>query len=193
MARARRVTARRPLAVLIAAASLVLPAAPAARAQAPTATSVADSAITNAEAAARQWLALMAAHEYLASWAESSPYFRQQIARDDWRATAERLDRQFQRVERRRLTSAQWYHDQPPLPPRQWVVLRWVTHLPDQREVYETMSMLLAADGQWQTATYLLFPDVDGEPIIAPEHGGAGLRPSGPPRPPSTVAWPGGH
>jgi len=149
-----------------------------------------DSAITAAVAAARQWLGLLAEHQYLASWEQASPFFRHQIARDDWRATAERLERQFARSDQRQLASAQWYHDQPPLPPRDWVVLRWVTTLRDQRQVFETMSMLLNGDGSWQTANYLLYPDVDGEPIIAPEHEGGGLRPAGPPRP-SAVAWPG--
>ncbi len=173
------------LALLAAGAAMVGVRAPA-DAQA----AVPDSAISSAALAARQWLALLADHEYLASWEQASPFFRNQIARDDWRATAERLERQFARSDQRRLASAQWYHDQPPLPPRDWVVLRWVTSLRDQRQVFETMSMLLNSDGTWQTANYLLYPDVDGEPIIAPEHDNAGLRPAGPPRP-STVAWPG--
>ncbi len=151
---------------------------------------VPDSALTAATAAARQWLALLADHQYLASWEQASPFFRRQIARDDWRATAERLERQFARGDRRQLASAQWFRDQPPLPPNQWVVLHWVTALPDQREVFESMSMLLGVDGEWQTANYLLYPDVDGEPIIAPEHPASGLRSAGPPRP-TSVAWPG--
>jgi hypothetical protein len=126
----------------------------------------ADSAITAAEAAATHWFALLADANYGAAWEQASRYFRDHVSREQWRVNAEQLDRQFRRTGQRKLVEARWLEDRPPLPRAEYVVLRWVTDLPEQREVGERMIVTHEADGGWRPATYDLYPDVDGVPIV---------------------------
>ena len=125
-----------------------------------------DSAISGAERAARAWFALLADHNYDAGWQQASGYFREHVSREQWGVNARRLDRQFVRADERRLVEARWLRDEPPLPASEYVVLRWLTVIDDWHQVGERVIMAHEPDGSWRPATYDLFPDVDGAPIV---------------------------
>jgi hypothetical protein len=135
-------------------------------AQAPAA----DTAIDAAEHAARSWFALLADANYGASWMQTDTFFRQHVSREQWTVNAGRLDQQLRRQDQRKLVEAHWLKDEPPLPPAEYVVLRWLTDLGDQRQVGERMIMAHEADGSWKPATYDLFPNVDGDPYLVRDH-----------------------
>jgi len=170
---------------LLAIAVAMLPVAAAAQASAP-----ADSAISAAERAADAWFALLANRDYAGSWAAASKYFREHVSREQWRVNAEPLARQFERTSLRRLVEARWLHDEPPLPPAEYVVLRWLTDLGLGRQVGERIIMAHEADGAWRPATYDLFPNVDGLPYLAPDREHRTIAPA--PAPPRNIARPGG-
>lgn len=125
----------------------------------------ADSAITEAERAARTWFALLADGNYPASWEQAGRYFREHVSREQWAVNAARLERQFHRSDRRKLVEARWLQDEPPLPHAEYVVLRWLTVVDEFRQVGERVIMSHEADGAWRPATYDLYPNVDGTPV----------------------------
>ncbi|MGH7583534.1 MAG: DUF4019 domain-containing protein [Gemmatimonadales bacterium] len=170
------------LVLLLCATAAVAPAAA-------QATATPDSAIAAAGRAAQRWFALLADRNYGASWEQSSAYFREHVSREQWRVNAERLDRQFQRADHRKLVEARWLHDEPPLPRAEYVVLRWLTDLGEGRQVGERVIMTHEQDGAWRPATYDLFPNVEGLPFLVP---GRHPPPVPPPPPPRNIVPPGG-
>ncbi len=152
----------------------------------------AGAAIADADSSARAWFALLADHNYAASWERADRYFREHVTREQWRVNASALDRQFGRAAMRKLIDARWLRDQPPLPVSEYVVLRWLTVIDDWHEVGERVIMAHEPDGSWRPATYDLYPNVDGTPIIAGTR--SGVRPppgSGNGTPPArTIAAP---
>ena len=146
-----------------------------------------DSAITGAERAAHRWFALLADGNYAASWEEASRYFREHVSREQWAVNAEQLERQFHRADLRKLVEARWLQDEPPLPRAEYVVLRWLTVVDEFRQVGERVIMAHETDGAWRPATYDLFPNVDGIPVLVRDHDGR-LRPAAAPAPRNVVA-----
>ncbi|MGH7594661.1 MAG: DUF4019 domain-containing protein [Gemmatimonadales bacterium] len=167
-----------PMVVLVSLGGAIGPAA----AQEP------DSAIAAAEGAAHRWFALLADRNYDASWEQASPYFREHVTREQWRVNADRLDRQFQRAELRKIVEARWLHDEPPLPRAEYVVLRWLTVVDEWRQVGERVIMSHEPDDTWRPATYDLFPNVNGDPIVV--RGPGKHDSSAPPPRPQNIATP---
>jgi len=171
---------------LISATACIVAGVGRASAQEPTLAP--DSAITAAEQAARNWFALLADRNYGAGWEQASIYFRQHVSREQWTVNAGRLDRQFRRADLRKLVETRWLRDEPPLPPAEYVVLRWLTMVDDWRQVGERVIMAHEPDGRWRPATYDLFPNVDGDPILPGDR--ASRPPPIPPPPPQNIAAP---
>jgi hypothetical protein len=155
---------------LVGGATLLIAATAATRLPAQATGVAADTAIDGAVHAARSWFALLADANYGASWVQTDSFFRQHVSREQWTVNAGRLDRQFHRADLRKLVEAHWLKDEPPLPAAEYVVLRWLTDLGDDRQVRERMIMAHESDGSWKPATYDLFPNVDGDPIVVREH-----------------------
>jgi len=125
-----------------------------------------DSAISAAQRAAQRWFDLLRDANYNASWEQASSYFREHVSREQWSVNAERLERQFHRADLRKLVEARWLQDEPPLPHAEYVVLRWLTVIDEFRQVGERVIMSHEPDGSWRPATYDLFPNVDGIPVL---------------------------
>ena len=125
-----------------------------------------DSAISAAQRAAQRWFDLLRDANYNASWEQASSYFREHVSREQWSVNAERLERQFHRADLRKLVEARWLQDEPPLPHAEYVVLRWLTVVDEFRQVGERIIMSHEPDGSWRPATYDLFPNVDGIPVL---------------------------
>ena len=140
-----------------------------------------DSAISAAQRGAQRWFDLLRDANYNASWEQASQYFKEHVSREQWSVNAERLERQFHRADLRKLVEARWLQDDPPLPHAEYVVLRWLTVIDEFRQVGERVIMSHEADGAWRPATYDLFPNVDGIPILVHD---PAIRPPAPPAPP---------
>jgi hypothetical protein len=125
-----------------------------------------DSAISAAQHAARRWFDLLTDANYNASWEQASQYFKEHVSREQWAVNADRLERQFHRADLRKLVEARWLQDEPPLPHAEYVVLRWLTTIDEFRQVGERVIMSHEPDGSWRPATYDLFPNVDGIPVL---------------------------
>ena len=179
---------RRSRGVAIGALLLHVLAGPA-PAQQPPLTST--EAIAAADSAATAWLALLAADGYVAAWETASPPFQKRVRLEDWTVAAPSFRDQFIRAGRRRLVESYYRLLEPPHPePGEYVTLRYVTVLSPERQVSETVLLIRDPYGLFRVADWVLWPNVNGDPIldvgpvvrVRPPP-----RPSGPPVPPPMV------
>jgi hypothetical protein len=148
------------------------------------------AAITAADSAATAWLAVLAAQGYVASWEMASPPFQKRIRREDWATNADRFREQFLRAGLRRLIESHYRLAVPPQDPGEYVTLRYLTVVTPERQVSETLLLIRDLEGTFRVADYVLWPNVEGEPLLYyPPSVGVRPppRPSGPPLPPPTT------
>lgn len=169
----------------VGAALLLAALATAAPAQQPPLTPAA--AITAADSAATTWFAVLAAQGYVASWEMASPPFQQRIRREDWPVNADRFREQFLRAGLRRLVESYYRLAVPPQDPGEYVTLRYLTDVMPERQVSEIVLLIRDPEGTFRVADYVLWPNVEGDPILYfPPSVGVRPppRPTGPPVPP---------
>jgi hypothetical protein len=148
-------------------------------------------AITAAEEAATSWLALLAADGYVAAWETASPPFQKRVRLEDWTVAAPSFRDQFVRADRRRLVESYYRLLEPPHPePGEYVTLRYTTVLSPERQVSETLLLIRDPEGRFRVSDWVLWPNVNGDPIL--DVGPAvpvrpPPRPTGPPVPPPMV------
>jgi len=145
------------------------------------------TAITAADSAATAWLAVLAAQGYVASWEMASPPFQKRIRREDWAANADRYREQFLRAGLRRLVESYYRLAEPPQDPGEYVTLRYLTDVMPERQVSEILLLIRDPEGTFRVADYVLWPNVEGDPIVYfPPSAGVRppARPTGPPVPP---------
>jgi hypothetical protein len=145
------------------------------------------AAITAADSAATAWLAVLAAQGYVASWEMASPPFQKRIRREDWSVYADRFREQFLRAGLRRLVESYYRLAEPPQEPGEYVTLRYLTDVTPERQVSETLLLIRDPEGIFRVADYVLWPNVEGDPILYyPPSAGVRPppRPTGPPVPP---------
>ena len=157
-----------------------------ASAQQPPLTSTA--AIEAADSAAHEWFALLAADGYVAAWETASPPFQQRVRLQDWTLAMPSFRDQFIRADRRRLVDAYYRLLEPPHPePGEYVTLRYVTVLSPERQVSETVLLIRDPEGRFRVSDWVLWPNVNGDPVLdVPPPGGVRppVRPTGPELPP---------
>lgn len=125
------------------AASMLTPApAPAVRADA-----VASSANTEAVEAARQWLALIDASQWEASWQATANSFRQLNTVQVWTDVSQQARKPLGAMRSRQLTSV----DDVPAPPAGYTMVRFRTDYANRAGAIETLT-LVREDGQWRVS-----------------------------------------
>lgn len=167
--------------------ALVLLAAPPAAAQQPP--QPATQAIAAADSAAQAWFGALAAGAYGGSWQAASPLFKKRISELDWTTLAGTWREQFQRGPRRRLIESRYQETVPPQEPGEYVTLRYLTDLAPERperRVFETVLLARDPAGAWRVADYLLWPNVDGDPVAWGDR--PFVRPPPAPAPPAPPA-----
>jgi hypothetical protein len=145
-------------------------------------------AIVAADSAAHAWFALLAVQGYEASWVEAGAPFKERIRREDWMVYADHFREQFVRAGQRTLVES-WYRllEPPMLEPGEYVTLRYRTVVSPERQVSETVLLIRDAAGTFRVADWVLWPGVNGDPVLdVPYYTGVRPppRPTGPPVPP---------
>jgi hypothetical protein len=172
----------------LGAALLLVLAGPVTAQQAPLPSS---EAIVVADSAATAWFAVLAGDGYVAAWEMASPPFQQRVRLEDWTVAAPSFRDQFVRAGQRRLVESYYRLLEPPHPePGEYVTLRYVTTLSPERQVSETVLLIRDPEGRFRVADWVLWPNVNGDPILdvgpAPRVRPP-TRPAGPPVPPPMV------
>ena len=154
------------------------------------------AAISAAEKAAESWFAVLAGAGYVAAWEMASPPFQKRVRLEDWTIAAPSFRDQFVRAGQRKLMDAYYRLLEPPHPePGEYVTLRYVTVLSPERQVSETVLLIRDPEGTFRVSDWVLWPNVNGDPVldVAPPGGvRSPVRPTGPvvPPPPQNIARP---
>jgi hypothetical protein len=112
--------------------------------------------LTEAEAAARQWLALVDRVEYGASWDSSASAFRAALTKPEWEQALLQARGPLEPLVDRNLIDSRFTTSLPKAPPGQFVVLQYETKASKERTVVETVVPMREADGEWRVSGYFI-------------------------------------
>lgn len=140
-------TYRKTLALALATACSILaaPATTAAQAE-------------GAREAAEEWLALIDAEDYAASWEAAARSFQSAVTAGAWAAQVTAVVAQVGTVEERELAHTQPMTDPPGAPAGEYVQLRYNTTFDGAGRLSENVVVVRDGDRGWRVAGYLVQP-----------------------------------
>ncbi len=115
-----------------------------------------QASVKAAEEAASNWLALVDAGDYAASWRQASSAFRKQISEEQWKAAVSSARAPFGKLLSRRLESAQYRTSLPGAPDGEYVVIQYGSSFERKKEAVETVTPMKDTDGAWRVSGYFV-------------------------------------
>ncbi len=112
-----------------------------------------DPRITEAQRAARDWLALSDAGDVQGSYAAASPKFQASLTPQQWAEASTKARLPYGVVRQRTLAASQAAEQAPNLPAGAYVLLMYRTSFAN-RDAAETITMERGADGVWRLVGY---------------------------------------
>ncbi len=122
----------------------------------------ARNAIASAEkeaqavAAAKQWLALIDAGNYGASWETAAAYFKNAITKEKWAQTLTAVRQPLGALVSRELSSKTYMQSLPGAPDGEYVVIQFKTSFENKKSGVETVTPMLDSDGRWRVSGYYI-------------------------------------
>lgn len=140
------------------AAALLLSAGSFAHAQASQAAQAAQDqqAIDAARVAADEWLALLDAGQYKASWEQAAEPLRKAVSVTQWEQGSRAVRLPVGAYQQRTLASSAYTTTVPGAPQGHYVLLQYTTRFADRANAVETVTPMLEADGKWRVSGYYL-------------------------------------
>lgn len=105
---------------------------------------------------AENWLALVDAGDYAASWDQAASYFKAAITKEQWQKTISNSRGEFGKLLSRKVKSAQHTTSLPGAPDGQYVVIQFDTSFENKKSAVETVTPMLDKDGQFRVSGYLI-------------------------------------
>jgi hypothetical protein len=115
----------------------------------PTTTLLEQAARNTAE----HWLAKADAGDHAGTWDMTTPEFRVQVRKEDWKARQESAYQQLGKPARRELIAAKYTASVPGVPAGEYVLIQYRRSVSAREPVLETLTMRRAGD-EWQMAGY---------------------------------------
>ena len=112
-----------------------------------------DGKVQAAEEAAADWLALVDANAYEASWNEAAALFRSQVNPSDWSKSVAAARHPLGGVIARKLLDATYATTLPGAPDGEYVVLQFQTDFENKTQAVETVTPMLD-EGRWRVSGY---------------------------------------
>ncbi len=106
--------------------------------------------------AAAQWLALVDAGDYDASWDEASSFFNSQVGKNVWRRQVAKARDPFGALKSRKVAGSQYATELPKAPDGEYVVFRYVAAYEKKVKAVETITPMLDTDGKWRVSGYYI-------------------------------------
>ena len=106
--------------------------------------------------AANQWLALVDAGNYTASWDEAAAFFKSAVSKEQWVETMKGRRTPLGKVESRKLKSATYTTSLPGAPDGQYVVIQYDSSFQQKKSAVETVTPMRDKDGQWRVSGYFI-------------------------------------
>lgn len=114
-----------------------------------------ESAAQAAATAAQDWLVLVDAGDYAASWTQGAAAFRGAVTQSQWSEAMGAVRAPFGAVKSRKLVSAQPTRQLPGAPAGEYVVIQYQTEFA-ARTGTETVIPMREAGGGWKVSSYFI-------------------------------------
>jgi hypothetical protein len=106
--------------------------------------------------AAKAWLALIDAGDYVRSWQGASTFFRGLVTEKNWTAIITGVRAPLGAVVSRTETTATSHNNLPGVPDGQYVVITFATAFANKESATETVTFMKDTDGAWRAAGYFI-------------------------------------
>jgi len=108
------------------------------------------------ETAARQWLGLVDAGEYAASWDEAAPYFQKAMEKDRWVKTMGAVREPLGVVKSRELAKLKERHALPRAPDGDYCLLLFDSSFAAKKTATELVTLQKTPDNRWRAVGYFI-------------------------------------
>jgi len=115
-----------------------------------------DPRYSEAQAAARDWLAIEDTDDAVASYSAAAKRFHDSMPVDQWAQAMSRAHEQFGPVQTRTLIGTQAPTPGPDVPPGEFVVVVFRTEYEKRQTGTETLTLERESDGKWRVVGYLI-------------------------------------
>jgi hypothetical protein len=115
-----------------------------------------QDAIDKGATAMKQWLALVDAGDYGASWDETAAFFRQVVEREQWIEQLTTYRTPMGKVLQRGDALADYTTSLPGAPDGEYVIMQLQTSFENKVQAVETITAMLDPDGVWRVAGYYI-------------------------------------
>ena len=109
-----------------------------------------------ASESAKQWLALVDAGNYAASWDAASGLFKNHVSKEEWAKMVSAVRAPLGKVMSRKLKSADYTTSVPGGPDGQYVVIQYETSFENKKSATETVTPMLDKGGRWIVSGYFI-------------------------------------
>lgn len=106
--------------------------------------------------AAGEWLALLDASDYAASWSNAAPFFRNAVPCEQWMTSMTAFRAPMGKSLTRKVKTARLANTLPGAPDGQYVLIQFESAFERKREAVETTTMMLETNGQWLVSGYFI-------------------------------------
>lgn len=116
-----------------------------------------QAAVDSAKQAAQEWLTLLDADQFEATWQEGASFFKSQIDAEGWAQRIRSAHSTLDSLRSRSLVAARYTESLPNAPAGEYVIAQYRATYGTQKTV-ETVS-LKKEQGEWRVAGYVIRPD----------------------------------
>jgi hypothetical protein len=115
-----------------------------------------QAAADSAKQAAQEWLTLLDADDYEATWTEASSFFRSKVGSDQWVQRIQQAHSTLDSLQSRSLVAARYTTSLPNAPAGKYVIAQYRATYGSE-ETVETVSLKKEQD-EWRVAGYVIRP-----------------------------------
>lgn len=108
----------------------------------------------DAQKAAEQWLSLVDAGRYAASWKTAAALFKNAIPKEQWERQLNAVRKPLGDLISRKLIGAKHTISLPGAPAGEYVVLQFETSFANKKTAIETVTPMREKDGSWRVSGY---------------------------------------
>jgi len=127
------------------------------RATAPAHAQSDDEQVTAAKEAAAEWIELLDAKDYQATWEQAASLLKSQVSADQWASQIQQAHSQLGAMQERSLIAARYTTSLPNVPEGEYVVAQYRAQYGNQT-VIETATLTKDGDA-WRVAGYFVRPE----------------------------------
>jgi hypothetical protein len=109
-----------------------------------------------AEDATNNWLVLVDAGDYGASWDRASELFKNAVSKDQWTEKVTVARGPWGKLVSRKLKSATYKTSLPGAADGQYVVIQYESSFEHKKSAVETVTPMMDKDGQWRVSGYFI-------------------------------------